>query len=144
MIQVATVGHELVYAFKGYKVPLTIQDAPRFAWRGLLIDTSRHYLSVNKIKRIIDGISYIKFNTLHWHVVDSQSFPIQIPAYPKLSEAGAYAPHAMYTPDQVKDIIDYAFLRGVRVVFEFDIPGHSTSWGYVLFSVSNGSKLGLS
>jgi hexosaminidase len=118
----------LTYSFLGYKLPVKIIDSPRFHWRGFLIDTSRHYLTVRKIKHIIDSMSYIKLNVLHWHVVDSQSFPIEIPTFPKLSEKGAYTTSSVYTPEQVTEIVNYAFYRGIRVVIEYDMPGHCHSW----------------
>jgi hexosaminidase len=130
MIQISTsIGEVPIYAFVGYQVPLTINDAPRFKWRGILVDTSRHYYTVAKMLHIIDSMSYIKLNVLHWHIVDSQSFPVVIPGYPNLSSKGAYAPSAVYTPDDVQKIINYAFNRGIRIVFEFDMPGHSAVWG---------------
>jgi hexosaminidase len=95
-------------------LPITITDSPRFPWRGLLIDTARHYISKQKIKHIIDSMTYIKLNTFHWHVVDDQSFPIEIPSLPELSNKGRYSPLAVYTPDDIKEIVQYAFERGVR------------------------------
>ncbi len=66
---------------------------------------------------------------MHWHIVDSQSFPAVIPDFPLLSQKGAYAPNAIYTPQDITRVVDYAFMRGIRVVFEFDMPGHSEIWG---------------
>uniref|UniRef100_A0A6B2L2K0 beta-N-acetylhexosaminidase n=1 Tax=Arcella intermedia TaxID=1963864 RepID=A0A6B2L2K0_9EUKA len=111
------------------RLPLQISDAPRFPWRGLLIDSSRHFLPVSAIKRQIDALSYTKLNTLHWHITDAQSFPIYSASYPNLSAKGAYAPSAIYSTAEVQDIISYGYERGVRVVPEFDIPGHAASWG---------------
>lgn len=68
-------------------------------------------------------------NTLHWHIIDAESFPIVSESIPNLSKAGAYSPNAIYSPDMVKDVVSYAKYRGVRVVAEFDVPGHSYSWG---------------
>jgi len=108
--------------------PLAISDAPRFKWRGLLIDTSRHYLSVGKIKHIIRSMSYIKLNVLHWHIIDAQSFPMVVPKFAKLAQFGAYAPRAVYTPQNLQDIIQFAYEHGIRVLFELDMPGHAASW----------------
>lgn len=114
------------YAVDG--LPLSVRDAPRYSWRGLLIDTARHFLPVTAIKRQLDAMSASKLNVLHWHVVDAQSFPFQSVSYPLLSERGAYHPSAVYTPDDVREVVSYAAGLGVRVVPEFDVPGHAASW----------------
>ena len=106
-----------------------ITDAPRFAWRGMLIDTTRHYMPVNKILQILDVLSFNKFNVLHWHIIDAESFPMVVETYPELSAKGAYAPEAIFSPSDVQQVIKEAELRGIRVVMEFDTPGHSASWG---------------
>ena len=108
-------------------VPWAITDAPRFPHRGILLDTSRHYHSIPIIKRFIDSLSYAKLNVFHWHIVDSQSFPLQLHSLPNLVK-GAYTPEEVYTPEDVKAIVDYAQARGVRVIPEFDTPGHAGSW----------------
>lgn len=107
---------------------VAVKDSPRYPWRGLLIDTSRHYLEVFAILRQIDAMSYTKLNTLHWHTVDAQSFPIVSSSYPLLTK-GAWAPTAIYTHEQIQQVVDYGKQRGVRVVPEFDVPGHAASWG---------------
>jgi len=94
-----------------------------------MIDTARHYLTVSTILRTIDAASYNKFNTLHWHATDAQSFPIESPVYPELAQAGAYGPSAVYTTTDIATIVAYGLARGIRVVIEFDIPGHAASWG---------------
>jgi hexosaminidase len=104
-------------------------DKARYQWRGLLIDSSRHFLEIEAIQRQIDALSASKMNTLHWHLTDAQSFPIYSNKYPNLALEGAYAPAAIYSTQQVQNLIDYAKQRGVRVVPEFDIPGHAASWG---------------
>jgi hexosaminidase len=111
------------------QAPVSITDYPRFAWRGLLIDSARHYLSIDTIYRTIDAMSYSKLNTLHWHAVDAESFPVEIDAYPLLSAKGAYAATATYDSNDIKDVVQYALQRGIRVVMEFDMPGHAYSWG---------------
>eukprot|EP01106_Pelomyxa_sp_JSP_P000973 TRINITY_DN1143_c0_g1_i5.p1 TRINITY_DN1143_c0_g1~~TRINITY_DN1143_c0_g1_i5.p1 ORF type:complete len:516 (+),score=96.17 TRINITY_DN1143_c0_g1_i5:68-1549(+) len=108
--------------------PVTISDTPRFPWRGLLIDSSRHYLDIATIKRIIDALSYNKMNVLHWHLVDAQSFPVSSQAYPLLSN-GAYHPLLVYDHAAISSVVQYATDRGVRVLPEFDMPGHAASWG---------------
>ncbi|GAB6029724.1 hypothetical protein CHUAL_005444 [Chamberlinius hualienensis] len=107
-----------------------ILDFPRFSHRGILLDTARHYVPIHIIKENLDAMAYNKFNVFHWHIVDDQSFPYQSIRYPNMTEYGAYDPlHHIYTVSEIKDIIDYARLRGIRVVAEFDTPGHTLSWG---------------
>ncbi|KAM7503185.1 hypothetical protein LguiB_002089 [Lonicera macranthoides] len=86
------------------QVPLTITDKPRFSYRGLLIDTSRHYQSLPMIKKVIDSMAYAKLNVLHWHIVDTQSFPLEIPSYPKMWE-GSYSISERYTMADVAEIV---------------------------------------
>ncbi|KAL2896548.1 Beta-hexosaminidase 1 [Bienertia sinuspersici] len=89
---------------KVFKAPWFIQDEPRFAYRGLLIDTSRHYLPTDTIKRIIDSMSYAKLNVLHWHIVDEESFPLETPSYPNLWK-GSYSRWERYTVEDAYDIV---------------------------------------
>lgn len=105
---------------------VVIRDMPRFPWRGLLIDPARHWLPVDVIKRNLDGMSAVKMNVLHLHLTEDQGFRIESKAYPLLHELGGEGDY--YTQEQMKDIIRYAADRGIRVVPEFDIPGHATSW----------------
>ncbi|KAE9547300.1 hypothetical protein FO519_009488 [Halicephalobus sp. NKZ332] len=105
-----------------------VDDHPRFPYRGIMFDTARHYLSVSMIKRQIDIMSQNKFNVFHWHISDDESFPYVSVKYPELSRQGAYSPKHVYTTDNIKDIINFARLRGVRVIPEFDTPGHTGSW----------------
>lgn len=107
--------------------PWTINDAPLFAHRGLLVDSSRHFEPIPTMRQVIDAMSYIKMNVLHWHVVDMQAFPLEFLAYPHLWD-GAYSWDARYTQQDVRDLVEYARLRGVRVMVEFDVPGHAASW----------------
>ncbi|XP_044508140.1 beta-hexosaminidase 3-like [Mangifera indica] len=108
--------------------PWTISDKPRFPFRGLLIDTSRHYQPVSVIKSVIDSMAYSKLNVLHWHIVDTQSFPLEIPSYPKLWD-GAYSDSERYTMTDAAEIVSYARKRGINVLAEIDVPGHASSWG---------------
>jgi hexosaminidase len=112
---------------QGFSVPaVSIQDKPRFPWRGLLIDSSRHFTPLDVIKRNLDGMAAVKLNVFHWHLSDYQGFRVESKRFPKLQEMGSDGLY--YTQDQLRDIIVYARDRGIRVVPEFDMPGHSTSW----------------
>eukprot|EP00051_Salpingoeca_urceolata_P012086 m.150177 g.150177 ORF g.150177 m.150177 type:complete len:553 (-) comp17370_c0_seq4:2308-3966(-) len=107
--------------------PWLIQDQPRFAHRGVLIDSARHFLPVDTIKDMIDGMAATKLNVLHWHLVDFQSFPFA--SNNTNLGRGAFSPSEMYSPDDVRSIVAYAKQWGVRVVAEIDTPGHTQSWG---------------
>jgi len=109
------------------QAPWQITDAPRFPHRGLMIDSARHFEPVAAIKGIVDSLPYAKLNVLHWHMSDSQSFPLQIKSSPKLW-AGAWSSQERYIQGDVEDVVEYARLRGVRVMVEFDMPGHAASW----------------
>ncbi|HVO13374.1 MAG TPA: family 20 glycosylhydrolase [Vicinamibacteria bacterium] len=105
---------------------LVIRDRPRFPWRGLMLDSARHYLSPDTVRRTLDGMAAVKLNTLHWHLTDDQGFRVESRRYPELSRMGSDG--LFYTQPQVKDVIAYAAERGIRVYPEFDMPGHTTSW----------------
>ncbi len=112
---------------EGYYFPaVKITDKPRFAWRGLLLDPSRHWLPLEVIKRNLDGMAAVKLNVLHLHLTDDQGFRIEVKRYPKLHQMGSDGLY--YTQEQVREIIAYAADRGIRIVPEFDLPAHSTSW----------------
>lgn len=112
---------------EGYYFPsVIINDKPRFTWRGLLIDPGRHWLPIEVILRNIDGMAVVKLNVLHLHLTEDQGFRIESKKYPRLHELGSDGMY--YTQEQMKEIISYASDRGIRVVPEFDMPGHATSW----------------
>jgi hexosaminidase len=111
----------------GYFLPLAqIQDKPRFPWRGLHIDVCRHWQPMEVIKRNLDGMAAVKLNVLHLHLTDDQGFRIESRRYPKLHQMGSDGLY--YTQEQIRELIAYARDRGIRVIPEFDIPGHTTSW----------------
>src|SRR6266436_3071309 len=111
----------------GYYLPaIKIQDQPRFPWRGLLIDVARHYEPMEVLKRNLDAMAAVKLNVFHWHLTEDQGFRVESKKFPKLHTLGSDG--RFYTQDQVREIIAYARERGIRVMPEFDIPGHSTSW----------------
>lgn len=111
----------------GYFLPaVSIQDAPRFRWRGLLIDVGRHFEPVSEIERTLDGMAAVKLNVLHWHLTDDQGFRIESKTFPKLTGEGSNG--EFYTQEQARAVVAYARARGIRVVPEFDMPAHSTSW----------------
>jgi hexosaminidase len=111
----------------GFAAPaVTIKDQPRFPWRGTLIDVSRHFIPIDVLKRNLDGMAAVKMNVLHWHLSDDQGFRVESKVFPKLTGMGSDG--MFYTQDQIRDLIAYAHDRGIRVMPEFDIPGHSRSW----------------
>jgi hexosaminidase len=111
----------------GFSVPVvSIQDEPRFPWRGLMIDCARHFIPVPVLKRNLDGMEAVKMNVFHWHLSDNQGFRLESHRFPKLTSEGSDG--LFYTQEEVRDVITYARDRGIRVVPEFDMPGHSTAW----------------
>lgn len=106
---------------------VSITDEPAYGHRGVLLDTSRNYYPVEDILRTIDALAYNKMNVFHWHVTDSQSWPLVFKSHPELSERGAYSSHEVYTHSDVQGIIEYAEARGVRIVLELDMPAHTAS-----------------
>ena len=111
----------------GLSLPaVTIKDRPRFRWRGLMIDSGRHFMPIDVLKRNLDGMAAVKLNVFHWHLTEDQGFRVESRRFPKLHQLGSDG--LFYTQAQVKDVIAYAADRGIRVVPEFDMPGHTTSW----------------
>ncbi len=111
----------------GFYLPAaSIRDQPRFPWRGLMIDIARHYQPPEVLRRNLDAMAAVKLNVFHWHLTEDQGFRVESKKYPRLHTMGSDG--FFYTQDQVREIIAYATERGIRVIPEFDIPGHATSW----------------
>jgi len=122
---------------------LRIDDTPRFAWRGLMLDSARHFQSVDEIKQMLDAMALHKLNTFHWHLTDDQGWRIEIKQYPKLTEVGGcripagdggldatgrQKPYCgYYTQEQIRDVVRYAAALQITVVPEIDVPGHATA-----------------
>lgn len=127
---------------------MQVKDYPRFKWRGMHLDVSRHFFSVDMVKEYIALLAYYKMNTFHWHLVDDQGWRIEIKKYPKLTEIGAWRvdqntkvwsnrPQAkegeeasyggFYTQEEIKDVVRFAEERGVNIVPEIEMPGHVAS-----------------
>ena len=122
------------YYFPG----VSIIDQPRFVWRGLMIDVSRHFQPVHVLKRNLDAMAAVKMNVFHWHLVDDQGFRIESKIYPQLTELASDG--LFYTQEQIKDVVAYASNLGIRVMPEIDVPGHGSA---ILTAFPNlGSKPG--
>lgn len=123
----------------GWYLPsVRIEDAPRFPWRGLLIDVGRHFEPAEIIKRQLDGMAAVKLNVLHWHLSEDQGFRVESRRFPLLHRKGSDG--QFYTQAEIREIVTYARDRGIRVVPEFDMPGHSTAWfvGYPRYASAPG------
>lgn len=110
------------YYFPG----VSIQDTPRFVWRGLMIDVARHFQPIAVIKRNLDAMASVKLNVFHWHLTDDQGFRVESKVYPKLQELASDGLY--YTQAQIKDVVQYASNLGIRVIPEFDVPGHASAF----------------
>ncbi|MGO9270385.1 MAG: beta-N-acetylhexosaminidase [Terriglobia bacterium] len=115
-----------------------IRDEPRFPWRGLSLDVSRHFIPVAGVERTLDGMAAVKLNVLHWHLSDDEGFRVESKTFPLLQVRGSDGLY--YTQAQVREVVRYAADRGIRVVPEFDMPGHATSWfvGYPHLAAGKG------
>ncbi|KAG2128830.1 glycoside hydrolase family 20 protein [Suillus cothurnatus] len=128
-----TTFNQLFYYYGGTTytllAPISITDTPAYPFRGLTLDTSRNYYPVSDILRTLDAMSWVKINTFHWHVTDSQSFPLEVAQYPEITINGAYSPQEVYTTSDVQYIVQYAGARGIDVLMEIDTPGHTAIIG---------------
>jgi hexosaminidase len=112
---------------KGFEIPFVhIEDQPRFPWRGLMLDVARHWMPLSVVERNLDAMAAVKLNVFHWHLSDDQGFRVESKRYPKLQQYGSDG--NFYTQAQVRQVIAYARDRGIRVIPEFDMPGHTTAW----------------
>ena len=112
---------------QGFAIPaVTIEDKPRFAWRGLMIDSGRHFIPRPVILRNLDAMEAVKMNVFHWHLSEDQGFRVESKVFPLLQKKGSDG--LFYTQDEIKRTIEYARDRGIRVIPEFDMPGHSLAW----------------
>ena len=112
---------------QGMAIPaVAIDDQPRFPWRGLMLDTGRHFMPLPQVRQTIDGMEALKMNVFHWHLSEDQGFRVESKRFPLL--AGKGSDGLFYTQDEVREIIAYARDRGIRVIPEFDMPGHTTAW----------------
>ena len=112
-------------------LPLSIRDEPAYRWRGLLLDTSRHFIPVTtSILPLLDAMAAVKLNVLHWHLTDAHSFPFASEVAPELARLGAHHPSLVYTPGEMRAVVAAAHARGIRVVPELDMPGHVASWAH--------------
>jgi len=105
---------------------IQIHDKPRFSWRGLLIDSCRHWIPIEVIKRNIEAMASVKLNVFHWHLTNDQGFRVESKRFPKLHNLGSDG--HFYSQEEIKDLVLFANDRGVQIVPEFSMPGHSTSW----------------
>lgn len=114
-------------AADGFQVAAVhIEDRPRFPWRGLMLDVSRHWMPVEVVERNLDAMAAVKLNVFHWHLSDDQGFRVESRRFPRLQQYGSDGNY--YTQDEIRHVVAYARDRGIRVIPEFDIPGHTTSW----------------
>jgi hexosaminidase len=112
---------------EGFQVPaIHIEDRPRFPWRGLMLDVSRHWMPVEVVERNLDAMAAVKLNVFHWHLSDDQGFRAESRRFPRLQQFGSDGD--FYTQAEIRHVVAYARDRGIRVVPEFDMPGHTTSW----------------
>jgi hexosaminidase len=112
---------------RGFAVPeVTIDDKPRFPWRGLMVDSGRHFIPLPVILRNLDAMEAVKLNVFHWHISDDQGFRAESKAFPLLQQKGSDGLY--YTQNEIRQVIEYARDRGIRVVPEFDMPAHASAW----------------
>src|SRR5260370_24265956 len=122
-----TFGQLVTLTQDGFEVAAThIEDRPRFSWRGLMLASARHWVPLELVRRNLDSMAALKLNVFHWHLSEDQGFRVESKRFPKLQQEGSDG--LFYTQDEIRGVVTYARDRGIRVVPEFDIPGHTTAW----------------
>ena len=104
---------------------VNINDFPRFPWRGFMLDSVRHFISIEAIKRQLEGMAAAKLNVFHWHLTDDQGWRIELKSYPKLHQQASDG--QFYSQAEIRDVVNFASNLGIRVVPEFDVPGHASA-----------------
>lgn len=110
----------------------SVQDSPVFAFRSLMVDTARNFMPLESLKRVLVGMATNKLNVFHWHISDTQSFPLVLPKLPKFAKTGSYGADMIYTPEDVRELVQFAKVRGIRIFIEVDTPAHAGNgwtWG---------------
>lgn len=118
---------------------VNISDQPTYPWRGLLFDSVRHFLPIEDVKRTLRGLASAKFNVFHWHLTDDQGWRIELKSYPKLHQKASDGLY--YTQIEIKEVVEYAAMLGIRVVPEFDVPGHASTIVLAYLELGSGTKL---
>ncbi|NDV81205.1 beta-N-acetylhexosaminidase [Bacteroides sp. 51] len=138
---------QLARAGEGTLPTCRIEDAPRYAWRGFMLDESRHFFGKEKVKQYLDIMASLRMNIFHWHLTDEQGWRIEIKQYPKLTTVGAIgnwhdpqAPATFYTQEDIKEIVAYAAQRQIMIIPEFDMPGHASAAGRAYPEISGGGE----
>lgn len=138
---------QLVRFGKGTVRACRIEDAPRYQWRGFMLDESRHFFGKEKVKQYLDIMASLKLNIFHWHLTDEPGWRIEIKRYPKLTTTGSIgswhdpeAPATFYTQEEIKEIVAYAAERHITIIPEFDMPGHATAVCRAYPEVSGGGE----
>lgn len=111
-------------------VPMQIGDWPRFVYRGFMLDTARRYYPEDKIIKLLDTMAVAKFNIFHWHIVEDESFPLELSRFPAMWKNGAFVNGETYSKDAIRRIVEHATKLAIRMVPEFDNPGHSRAIGF--------------
>ncbi len=123
----ATFAQLVTLGTDGFTVAaIHIEDRPRFPWRGLMMDSARHFMPLDVVKRNLDAMAAVKLNVFHWHLSEDQGFRVESKRFPKLYQEGSDGLY--YTQPEIREVVAYARDRGIRIVPEFDIPGHTTAW----------------